>query len=288
MASETEGEEASRVEELIAAIRGADRQAACELLPRLPEPNALSADGESPLVACASVGLEQILAKLLAAGANPDAQCATGLSALAAASLNGHTRCVQQLLSASATVDLVCGRQKATALMYAAHNGNRSLCEMLLDAGADPQLKDAYGISAEQAAERFEGESRLQAWNFNLWARCVKARAQSIEEEPPSPEPPFPVNLAKDVERWYRDPTKTVWRPGEWLYQKRPASDSVLKQQRPLPFSSTGYGIETPSVPVERSSLPAEEFAKQVKWGTEQCNASYKFNVLLISLQLFE
>jgi len=147
--------------------------------------------------------------------------------------------------------------------MHAAQNGHRAVCAALLDAGADPLRPDAYGVSAEEAAHRFETTGRMQAWNFKLWAANIEVRAQAIEAEPPPPPPPFPRNLEKDVEAWHRDPSKTIWRPGEWLHQKRPAADSVLLQQRGNPFSSTGYGVVTPPVPVERSVLPAERLANQ-------------------------
>mmetsp|Transcript_20467 Transcript_20467/g.55030 ORF Transcript_20467/g.55030 Transcript_20467/m.55030 type:complete len:273 (-) Transcript_20467:323-1141(-) len=157
--------------------------------------------------------------------------------------------------------------------MYAAQNGHRAVCDALLTAGADPMRPDAYGVSAEEAAHRFETTGRVQAWDFKLWARNIEVRAQAIEAEPPPSPPPYPRNLAKDVEAWHKDPSKTIWRPGEWLHQKRPAADSVLLQQRGNPFSSTGYGVVTPPVPVERSVLPAEELANQENVLTLQSDA---------------
>ena len=209
MADENEGEEAPElpprsVEELVAAIRAEEYGAVTEIIPAVVDVNALTIDGENALVACASLGRQRLLGPLLEAGASPDAQCSSGLSALATASMNGYLPCVKQLLEAGATVDLLCGRQKATALMYAAHNGYRALCETLLDAGADPLREDAYGVSADEAAQRFEAEGRMQAWNFKLWAKNIEVRAQAIEAEPPPPPPPYPRNLAKDVDNYYK------------------------------------------------------------------------------------
>lgn len=250
------------VDELVAAIRGAEVNVVNEIISAVPDLNALSSDGESALVACAAVGRQQLLNKLLEAGASPDAKCSSGLSALAAAAMNGHLPCVRQLLSAGSSVDMLCGRQKSTALMYAAQNGYRAVCEALLDAGADPQLKDAFGSSAEELARRFEETGQMQAWNFQLWARHIEKRAQAIEAQPPPPRPPYPRDLAEDVKQYARDPSLSLWTPGEWVHQKRPPSASVLKQQSRT-ISSTGYGVVTPAIPTERSVLPGEEIAKQ-------------------------
>merc|ERR1712185_647197 len=100
------------------------------------------------------LGRADVLARLLSAGASADAACASGMSALAASSLSGHLACVRKLLEAGATVDQLCGLSQSTALIHAATQGHRAVCEALIEAGADPKLEDAYGTSAIEHAKR--------------------------------------------------------------------------------------------------------------------------------------
>ena len=211
---------------------------------------ARDARGESPVVAAASAGRLDILDALLKAGALADAQAQSGLCALAAAAMNGHLACVHRLLTAGATVDLSCGRSRSTALLHAARNGHRSVCEALLEAGADAHRADAYGETAEAAAHRFEKDGRLYSSDFAQWSAKVAASAAAIGAEPKPKSSLFPLKLRDDIAWWHHstDPTKRLWRPGIWMHQKRPATEAVLQQERPRPFSTTGYGSSSSRV----------------------------------------
>jgi hypothetical protein len=249
-------------EELVNVIRtGAFADAAA--LIETTDLAGLTASGETALVACASAGRGELLTKLLNAGAPPDVQTVSGLTPLSAAATNGHLACVTKLADGGASLDLQAGTMQATALILAARNGHRAVCEALLERGADTTLADIYGDTAEDAAHRFETECRLYSHDFKQWQELVEERAAVIRAEPPPPPPPFPLNPTEDLTRFYRstDPTKMLWRPGAWVHMKRPAAGPTVRQERPRPFEATGYGVEPPQVPTEHSVFPAERYA---------------------------
>lgn len=105
-------------------------------------------------------------------------------------------------------------------------------------------------------------EGRLYAHDFKQWEGQMVDRAAVIAAEPPLPPPLYPLEPMRDLERFYRstDPTKMLWRPGQWVHQKRPAAGPVVKQERPRAFSATGYNVTPPPVPMEQSVYPAERY----------------------------
>ena len=267
MADEEEAEAPPREytttpEQLIHACRTAPFVDACELV-LSTDLAALAPSGETPLVACASAGRGELITKLLQAGASPDLQSASGLTALAAAATNGHLTCVTKLVQGGAALDTQGGRTECTALLLAARNGHRVVCEFLLEQGADVTLTDVFGDTPEAAAERYETECRLYSHDFKVWQDLVQERADVIAAEPPQPPPLFPLNPLEDLKRFYKstDPTKMLWRPGAWVHMKRPAAGPTVVQARPRPFEATGYGVEPMRVPPENSVFPAEQYA---------------------------
>ena len=75
------------------------------------------------------------------------------LTALMYASKNGHTTCVKLLLEAGADVNLK-DRDDRTALMYGATNGYDDCVELLLKTGADVNTKDRDDMTALALATR--------------------------------------------------------------------------------------------------------------------------------------
>lgn len=242
------------MDHLVVAIRSAKAATVYELMGAVEDVNVLSSEGDSALVACAAVGRLDVLSKLLTAGANPDATSNSGMSALAASSMSGHLPCVKRLLDAGAQVDVLCGQSDSTALISAAQEGHRAVCELLLEHGANPKRTDAYGNSALGYAQARELDSTRQMAEFERWARIVEARAQAIEAEPTPPRPPFAYKLKDELQRCHtsKTPSADIWRPGGWIHQKRPPSEAVVRQGRGRPFNPTGY-LEPEAAPrVER------------------------------------
>ena len=244
---------------LVKGLRAAKLEKVLELLDKVEDVNALSSEGDSPLVTCAMLGRADVLARLLSAGASADAACASGMSALAAASLSGHLACVRKLLEAGATVDQLCGLSQSTALIHAATQGHRAVCEALIEAGADPKLEDAYGTSAIEHAKRRDVDATRMFGEWERWADQIKKRAAAIEAEPAPMRPPFAYKLKADLQECHKEQqsTNVIWRGGEWIHQKRPPSEAVVIQTREKPFNSTGY------------LQPASEVARAHPGGTE-------------------
>ena len=66
-----------------------------------------------------------------------------------------------------------------------------------------------------------------------------------INAEPPPEQPPYPHALKSELQRCYgsKTDTKTLWRAGGWMHQKRVAAAATLAQERGRPFSSTGFEV---------------------------------------------
>jgi len=91
----------------------------------------------------------------LMAGANINAQEKLyGNTALVVASKYGYTEIVKLLLEAGADVN-VKNKDGETALMKASYNGYTEIVKMLIDAGADVNIKDRYGTTALMLASLY-------------------------------------------------------------------------------------------------------------------------------------
>ena len=95
----------------------------------------------------------QDLQALLAAGANPNAVNANQADCLTMAVLLKHTAAVYLLLDHQADVHYAGFKGGKTALMWAAHTGQKSVVIKLLDFGADPLLTSDNGKNAMDWAD---------------------------------------------------------------------------------------------------------------------------------------
>jgi ankyrin repeat protein len=132
-------------------------------------PNLALELGETPLMAAARSGNPEVVAQLLAKGADIHARAARGQTALMWAVAQKHPAVVQALLEGGADVHARSevwsqmmavpphGRDEYnrmiphggdTALMFAARVGDLDSAKLLLDAGADVNDADAWGVSA--------------------------------------------------------------------------------------------------------------------------------------------
>lgn len=103
-----------------------------------------SRQDESPLMLAALKGLTELCQQLIARGADVNKP---GWTPLHYAATNGHLPVLQLLLEHHAYIDAA-SPNGSTPLMMAAHYGTTEAVKWLLNAGADPLLKNAKGLTA--------------------------------------------------------------------------------------------------------------------------------------------
>ena len=136
---------------LLIAAREKSGKVADELL-RWPAINveARNAADESPLMLASLQGLTELARKLVAKGADVNKP---GWAPLHYASTKGHLAVMTLLLDNHAYIDAA-SPNGTTPLMMAAFYGTPSAVKLLLEAGADPLLKNVQGLSAIDFAQR--------------------------------------------------------------------------------------------------------------------------------------
>src|SRR5205814_1193366 len=91
------------------------------------DPHAIGSAGQTPLIAAAALGREEVVAELVSGGANPAFRDARGRSALVAAAFHHREAVVRQLLDFGTPVGLI----------EAAVLGDLSHARRLIQIGAD-------------------------------------------------------------------------------------------------------------------------------------------------------
>ena len=112
--------------------------------------NVLNTKGESALMMAALRGQQAIAEKLIKRGSDVNK---TGWAPLHYAASNGHLALMALLLENSAYIDAE-SPNGTTPLMMAAMYGTSEAVKLLIDEGADPQLKNQQGLTALQFAQR--------------------------------------------------------------------------------------------------------------------------------------
>ena len=145
------------------------------------KPDLALLSGESPLMAAARAGKLAAVDALLAKGANPNARGARGQTALMWAVAQNHAEVVKRLLLGGADVhartetwsqmmavpphglpeyNRMIPHGADTALMFAAREGHLTSARLLVEAGANPSDRDAWGVSATTLAA-FAGHGEI-------------------------------------------------------------------------------------------------------------------------------
>lgn len=105
------------------------------------DPNIANNFGVTPLLEASRYGDAATIEALLEGGADVAAAAREGETPLMAAARAGSVRSVQLLLARGAEVNAVEALQEQTALMWASAEGHLDVVDVLLDNGADPNLK---------------------------------------------------------------------------------------------------------------------------------------------------
>ena len=136
---------------LLIATHGNNVDAARELIEAGADVNAKDAMQDSAYLYAGARGLDEILAMTLAHGADLGSTNRYGGTALIPAAERGHVATVRTLLRAGVAVDHV-NRLHWTALLEAILLGDGGarhvqIVQLLLEAGADPELADGDGVT---------------------------------------------------------------------------------------------------------------------------------------------
>jgi len=111
-------------------------------------------DGNSPLMLAAYNGHTETIQILLNAGADITLRDSNGRTALMFASTGPFPASVRLLLENGAEINAADSVENFTPLMFAASEGLSPIVDILLDAGADPSMKDVDGDTAADFAKQ--------------------------------------------------------------------------------------------------------------------------------------
>jgi ankyrin repeat protein len=150
------------------AIRKGDDAAMRHYITNKGDLEAQTGRGYTPFILAAYHGKNTILQSLLAAGAKPCAEDKTGNNAYMGVAFRGHTETTQWLLQHTKCDVNHQNHAGQTALMMASLFGREAIIELLLAAGAKPDIVDQQGNSARALAQAQGLEKIVKRLTFPL------------------------------------------------------------------------------------------------------------------------
>ena len=148
------------------------------------DPNAMDADGYTPLIFAVCNNNTDCVAKLIEAGACPNCYTDKGRTPLNSAASSGYTETIRVLLAGGAQVDFVppYGYASLTPLHYAIDFGHARAIRALLAAGADANRRTESEFASDRVSPLFRAIkfSRTVA-NHSILPSLLRAGA-SINE----------------------------------------------------------------------------------------------------------
>jgi ankyrin repeat protein len=144
------------------AARRGDTKIASLLVEAGVDVDAKTLDKETALHYAARRGDTKIASLLVEAGVDVDAKTPDGDTALYLAVRHGATGCVEVLLAAGASLKLREGHGLTPALHYAARRGDTKIASLLVEAGVDVDAKTPDGDTALYLAVRHRATSCVE------------------------------------------------------------------------------------------------------------------------------
>jgi ankyrin repeat protein len=135
-----------------------------------------SAKDETPLMIASLRGQAEIVRKLIARGADVNK---TGWTPLHYAATSGHVEIMQILLAENAYIDAE-SPNGSTPLMMAARYGSDAAVKFLLDAGADPTVKNQLRMTAADFANSVSRQDVARL--LNQAAQAFSARYPKVPQ----------------------------------------------------------------------------------------------------------
>ncbi len=148
------------------------------------DPNAMDADGYTPLIFAVCNNNTDCVAKLIEAGAHPDCYTDKGRTPLNSAASSGYTETIRVLLAGGAQVDFVppYGYASLTPLHYAIDFGHARAIRALLAAGADANRRTESEFASDRVSPLFRAiKFSRRVANHSILPSLLRAGA-SINE----------------------------------------------------------------------------------------------------------
>ena len=149
------------------------------------DPNAMDADGYTPLIFAVCNNNTDCVAKLIEAGAHPDCYTDKGRTPLNSAASSGYAETIRVLLAGGAQVDFIppyYGSGRLTPLHYAIDFGHAQAIRELLAAGADANRRTESEFASDRVSPLFKAiKFSRRVANHSILPSLLRAGA-SINE----------------------------------------------------------------------------------------------------------